>query len=75
MILEKRLRKIIKKWPGRRIFGYYSFLPIFFLLGAALEFSMIHWHVGEVNFYNTYKQRRVEELVEERLKQEARNGT
>jgi len=45
-------------------------LPIFFIFGAALEFSMIHWQVGEVNFYKVYKRRRVEELVEERLKQE-----
>jgi hypothetical protein len=70
MVVDKRLRKIIRNWPGRRIFGEFSFLPIFFVLGATLEFSMIHWHVGEVNFYKIYKQRRVEELVQERLQRE-----
>ncbi|XP_072767733.1 ubiquinol-cytochrome c reductase complex assembly factor 5-like [Anoplolepis gracilipes] len=66
-----KLRKLIDKWPGKRIFREYRFLPIFFVFGAALEYSMINWHVGEVNFYKTYKRRRVEELVEERLRQEA----
>lgn len=71
MISRKIVRKIIKNWPGHRIFCEYSLLPVFFVFGAALEFSMIHWHVGEVNFYKVYKRRRIEELVEERLRQEA----
>lgn len=66
-----RLRRLIDKWPGKRIFREYRFLPIFFICGAVLEFSMINWHVGEVNFYKTYKRRIVEEQVEERLRQEA----
>ena len=40
---------IINKWPGRR-FGLYRFLPIFFVLGGLLEYSMINWTVGETNF-------------------------
>ncbi|XP_019882691.1 small integral membrane protein 4 [Camponotus floridanus] len=66
-----RLRRLIDKWPGKRIFREYRFLPILFFCGAAIEFFMINWHVGEVNFYKTYKRRKVEELVEERLRQEA----
>lgn len=69
-LIAKTLIKVINKIPGERIFGEYRFLPIFFILGAALEYSMIHWHVGEVNFYKTYKRRRVEELVEKRLQEE-----
>jgi Uncharacterised protein family UPF0640 len=44
------LRKIIEKWPGKKYFGVYRFLPLFFGLGAALEFSMINWTVGDTNF-------------------------
>lgn len=44
------LRDILDKWPGKKTFGIYRFLPIFFVLGAALEFSMINWTVGETNF-------------------------
>lgn len=64
-----KLRKLLKNLPGKRL-GEYRLLPLFFILGATLEYSMINWQVGEVNFYKTYKRRRVEELVEERLKQE-----
>ncbi|XP_012235448.1 ubiquinol-cytochrome c reductase complex assembly factor 5 [Linepithema humile] len=65
-----KFKRFIDKLPGKRIFGNYRFLPIFFVFGAALEYTMIHWHVGEVNFYKTYKRRRVEELAEERLQRE-----
>jgi hypothetical protein len=47
---SSKLRRFLDKWPGKKYFGIYRFLPIFFVLGAALEFSMINWHVGEVNF-------------------------
>jgi hypothetical protein len=47
---SRTLRRFLNKWPGKKYFGIYRFLPIFFVLGAALEFSMINWHVGEVNF-------------------------
>ena len=36
--------------PGKQTLGIYRFLPFFFGLGAALEFSMINWTVGETNF-------------------------
>ncbi|XP_025074483.1 small integral membrane protein 4 [Pogonomyrmex barbatus] len=66
-----KFRKLYKKLPGK-VLGEYRLLPLFFVAGAALEYFMIHWHVGEVNFYKTYKRRKVEELVEERLRQEQR---
>lgn len=44
------IRKLLDRWPGKKTLGIYRFLPLFFALGAALEFSMINWHVGEVNF-------------------------
>lgn len=62
------LKKLLKKWPGKKTFGVYRFLPLFFVLGAGIEFFMIKLKVGEVNFYNTYKAKRIEELVEEKLK-------
>jgi hypothetical protein len=42
-------------WPGKQYFGLYRFLPFFFVLGAALEFSMINWRVGEVNFCKFFR--------------------
>ncbi|KAG7159969.1 Small integral membrane protein 4-like [Homarus americanus] len=47
---NRNLHKLLDKWPGKHTLGMYRFLPLFFVLGAALEFSMINWKVGEVNF-------------------------
>ncbi|CAH0546434.1 unnamed protein product [Brassicogethes aeneus] len=64
------LKKILDKWPGKRQLGIYRFLPLFFGLGAALEFSMINWEVGETNFYKTYKRRQAKNIVEAQLAEE-----
>lgn len=39
-------------------------------MGAALEFTMINWHVGQVNFYRTFKRRQVQQLAHELIDQE-----
>ena len=49
MFYSRTLTRILDKWPGKR-FGLYRFLPFFFALGAAVEFSMIKWNAGKVNF-------------------------
>lgn len=58
------LRKVLDAIPGKRRFGVYRFLPIFFCMGAALEFAMIKWTVGETNFYRVYKKKQAAKLVE-----------
>ena len=60
-------RNLLDKWPGKKYFGIYRFLPIFFILGATLEFSMINWKAGqgEANFYKTYKRRQAKSAVEQ----------
>lgn len=62
------LRRILKAYPGEKYFGEYRFLPVFFVSGAALEYVMINWVVGETNFYRTFKRRKVQEIIEEREK-------
>ena len=44
------LRILLDKVPGKRTFGIYRFLPLFFAMGAAVEYSMIKWTVGQTNF-------------------------
>jgi len=53
------LESILRKWPGKK-FGVYRFLPAFFFIGAALEFVMINWQVGNTNFYDTFKKRQAQ---------------
>ncbi|XP_044580960.1 small integral membrane protein 4 [Cotesia glomerata] len=64
---SKTIRKFLKKWPGEKYFGVYRFLPLFFFAGAGLEYVMINWRVGEVNFYNTYKRTQVQEIADRRM--------
>ncbi|KAK8379944.1 hypothetical protein O3P69_019761 [Scylla paramamosain] len=69
---SRRLQRVLDLWPGKRLFGMYRFLPLFFCLGAALEFSMINWHVGQTNFYRTFKRRQATKLAIEQLREEER---
>jgi len=67
---EPFLTKVLDKFPGKKTFGLYRFLPFFFVLGASLEFSMINWTVGETNFYRTYKKRQaLDHLEQKKLEQ------
>lgn len=68
MVYIHRLRRLLKAFPGEKYFAEYRFLPIFFLSGAILEYVMIHWTVGETNFYRTYKKRQVEQIIEHKEK-------
>lgn len=66
---NQRFKTFLDKWPGKKWFGIYRFMPVFFLMGACLEYTMINWDFqGKVNFYRTFKNRQIETLVEERLK-------
>ena len=49
-LTSNTLRRVFDAIPGKKALGVYRFLPLFFLMGAALEFSMINWTVGETNF-------------------------
>jgi len=64
------LVKVLDSFPGKKTFGLYRFLPFFFALGAALEFSMINWTVGETNFYRTYKKRQALDFLEQKKEEE-----
>lgn len=70
MVFIRPLRRFLKAWPGEKYLAEYRFLPIFFVSGAALEYFMINWHVGQTNFYRTYKRRQVEEIIQNREKSE-----
>eukprot|EP00093_Oithona_nana_P009182 09182.XXX_384997_384731_1 [CDS] Oithona nana genome sequencing. len=59
------IQKLIQAVPGKKTFGVFRFLPVFFFIGAGLEFSMIHWKPNGHNFYHTYKKRRAKEIIEE----------
>lgn len=53
-VYNSTIKRILNLIPGKKRFGLYRFLPVFFCLGAALEYSMIKWTVGETNFCMTF---------------------
>ncbi|KAI3386671.1 hypothetical protein SNEBB_007769 [Seison nebaliae] len=44
----------------------YLTLPIFFIFGATLEYTMIHWRPNGVNFYDVWIRKYVHTTVDER---------
>ena len=44
-----------------------SRVELHLMRGATLEFCMIHWTVGETNFYSTFKRRRSDEIARREL--------
>lgn len=63
---EKLVFGPLRKIPGEERFGNYRYLPIFFTIGATLEFLMCNLKVGpaQVNFYSTLKKRQAIELLD-----------
>lgn len=55
---SQTVAKLFSKVPGKAL-RHYRFLPVFFVLGGLLEFSMIKWEVNGVNFYKTFKKTQV----------------
>lgn len=68
-LYSSTFKRFLDNIPGKKRLGIYRFLPIFFCLGAALEYSMINWTVGETNFYRTFKKRQAKIYAEEKLHQ------
>lgn len=67
MVFSQQLKTILDKYPGKKFFGVYRFLPIFFVIGAAIEFSMINWWVGQTNFYKIYKVKQAKKIAKRRF--------
>lgn len=50
--IAKYIAPPLRRIPGEERFGEYRFLPLFFLVGAGLEFFMINFRVNNVDFCN-----------------------
>ncbi|XP_068111113.1 ubiquinol-cytochrome c reductase complex assembly factor 5 [Hyperolius riggenbachi] len=65
------IRSVLDSVPGKKRLGVYRFLPLFFLLGGAMEWFMINVRLGKETFYDVYRRRQSERRYEERTQQEA----
>jgi len=67
LFYSSRLARILQNWPGKR-FGIFRYLPIFFSLGAGLEWFMINFKMGDANFYTVFKRRQAIDIIEKEVK-------
>ncbi|CAH1261964.1 SMIM4 [Branchiostoma lanceolatum] len=67
MVLRKpnrRIRGLLELWPGKRRLGVYRFLPVFFVMGAGMEWFMINVRLGRETFYDVYRRKQAERQYE-----------
>ncbi|XP_041319461.1 small integral membrane protein 4 isoform X2 [Pyrgilauda ruficollis] len=67
MLVSERVKRLLKLVPGERRFGFYRFLPFFFVLGGAMEWFMINVRIGKETFYDVYRRKQSERLYEARM--------
>ncbi|XP_072305818.1 ubiquinol-cytochrome c reductase complex assembly factor 5 [Eucyclogobius newberryi] len=58
---------ILNLVPGKRRFGTYRFLPIFFCIGGVMEWIMINVRIGEETFYDVYRRKQSERAYQKRI--------
>uniref|UniRef100_A0A3B4ZN59 Small integral membrane protein 4 n=1 Tax=Stegastes partitus TaxID=144197 RepID=A0A3B4ZN59_9TELE len=54
-IKSKTVRSLLRFVPGKRRFGSYRFLPIFFCIGGVMEWIMINVRIGKETFCKFYR--------------------
>uniref|UniRef100_A0A8U8B8D2 Uncharacterized protein n=1 Tax=Geospiza parvula TaxID=87175 RepID=A0A8U8B8D2_GEOPR len=67
MLVSERLKRLLRLVPGERRFGFYRFLPFFFVLGGAMEWFMINVRIGKETFYDVYRRKQSERQYEARM--------
>ncbi|XP_061634524.1 small integral membrane protein 4 [Phyllopteryx taeniolatus] len=61
------LRYFLGLVPGKRRFGPYRFLPVFFCIGGVMEWIMINVRIGRETFYDVYRRKRSEREYQQKL--------
>lgn len=67
---SKNIKFILDLVPGKRRFGTYRFLPIFFCIGGVMEWIMINVRIGKETFYDVYRRKRSERAYQKRIEEE-----
>jgi len=63
---NRLLSRVVNNWPLKYKLGFYAYLPVFFVMGAAIEFTMINLRVGQVDFYTVYIRNEQKRLLEQK---------
>ncbi|CAN0188556.1 unnamed protein product [Lampetra planeri] len=62
VFFSSTLGRILSKVPGEKRLGVYRFLPVFFVIGGAMEWIMINMRVDDV-----YRRKQSERRYQQRL--------
>ncbi|XP_057175932.1 small integral membrane protein 4 [Triplophysa rosa] len=63
------LKYILSLVPGKRRFGTYRFLPLFFCIGGVMEWIMINVRIGRETFYDVYRRKRSEREYQQKIEE------
>ncbi|XP_056129671.1 small integral membrane protein 4 [Lampris incognitus] len=64
---SKNVRYFLNLVPGKRRFGTYRFLPIFFCIGGVMEWIMINARIGKETFYDVYRRKQSERAYQQKI--------
>lgn len=67
MNLDKFLFKIFAPNRKRNELNYFKLAICGFIAGAVCELIMIHWTVGEVNFYKAFGKNQARRIAEQKV--------
>ncbi|XP_056589268.1 small integral membrane protein 4 [Triplophysa dalaica] len=63
------LKYLLSLVPGKRRFGTYRFLPLFFCIGGVMEWIMINVRIGRETFYDVYRRKRSEREYQQKIEE------
>lgn len=55
--------------PGKKRFGMYRFLPVFFCIGGVMEWIMINVRIGRETFYDVYRRKQSERAYQHKTEE------
>ncbi|XDV45850.1 hypothetical protein PO909_013872 [Leuciscus waleckii] len=64
---SRNLKYILSLVPGKRRFGTYRFLPLFFCIGGVMEWVMINVRIGRETFYDVYRRKQSEREYQNKI--------
>ncbi|XP_029912312.1 ubiquinol-cytochrome c reductase complex assembly factor 5 [Myripristis murdjan] len=64
---SQNVKYLLSLVPGKRRFGTYRFLPVFFCIGGVMEWIMINVRIGKETFYDVYRRKQSEREYQQKI--------
>lgn len=66
---SQNLKYMLSLVPGKKRFGVYRFLPVFFCIGGVMEWIMINVRIGRETFYDVYRRKQSERAYQQKTEE------